>query len=61
MNIYTQRIAQEQKEAREQFLKDKSDILKAKEELAVQHSIKIQGLNEDLARKLKDVDLQLQL
>ena len=61
IKIYQQRVEQEKKEVREQFLRDKADIYKVKEELAVQHSIKIQGLNEDLARQLKDVDLQLQL
>jgi hypothetical protein len=59
--IYLQKIELEKSEAREQWMRDKAEILKTKEELSVQHKIKMQGLKQDLDRKVEEIDLQFTL
>ena len=59
--IYNQQIAIKTKEAQEKFMADKTEIMKEKDEQAVEHNISIENIKQNLARKLEAIDLQTNL
>lgn len=56
--IYSGKIDIETKEEQERFMADKVEINKEKEELNVQHSIKIEAIKQKLKRDLEQIDLK---